>query len=125
MDKERETRRPWRSWTVIALVLATLALAQACGQSGHRSTGPSTSSAFQLKLRRVDAAQIPQGCTGTYSVTGPGVNTQNAPLPANGSISFQGQVGQTYVITVTLNCGSQGTFSGSVDLTVPPGGATG
>src|SRR5262249_7363020 len=61
----------------------------------------------------------------TYSVSGPGVSIPNAPLPASGNISFQGQVGQTYTITVTLNCGSQGTFSGSVDLTVPPGGATG
>src|SRR5262245_8193992 len=125
MEQATATRRRWRSWTVIALVLATLALAQACGQSSHRSTGPSTSSALQLKLRRVDAAQIPQGCTGTYSVSGPGVSIPNAPLPANGNISFQGQVGQTYTITVTLNCGAQGTFNGSAEITVPPGGATG
>jgi hypothetical protein len=124
MEKAAATRRPWRSWTVIALVLAALALAQACGQSGHRSTGPTTSAALQLKLRRVDAAQIPQGCTGSYDVTGPGVNIQDVPLPANGNISFQGQVGQTYMITVTLICPG-GTFIGSVDITVPPGGATG
>ena len=91
MDKLRMTGSPWRSWTAIAFVLLTLAVIQACDSGRH--TGPSTTTALQLKLHRVGGAEIPAGCTGVYSVTGPGVNIQNAALPANGQISFQGQVG--------------------------------
>jgi hypothetical protein len=121
MDKLRMTGRPWRSWTAIAFVLLTLAVIQAC-DSG-RNTGPTTNSALQLKLHRVGGAEIPAGCTGVYSVSGPGVNIQNAALPASGQISFQGQVGQTYTVTVTLSCGGQ-TLTGSAQITLQPGGNT-
>jgi hypothetical protein len=112
---------PQRSWTAIAFVLLTLAVIQAC-DSG-RNTGPTTNSALQLKLHRVGGAEIPAGCTGVYSVSGPGVNIQNAALPASGQISFQGQVGQTYTVTVTLSCGGQ-TLTGSAQITLQPGGNT-
>jgi hypothetical protein len=120
MDTSRTARRPWRLWTGIVLVLAALALAQACGQSGSR-TGPTTNTQLQLKLRRAGAAQIPKNCTGKYSVSGPGKNIQNEPLPADGQIIFQGQVGETYNITVTLDCGAQGTFAGGTSITLKPG----
>ena len=109
-----------RSWTAIALVLVALALLQACGDSS-KSTGPSSGSSVQLKLRRVNNAQIPAGCQGTYDVFGPGVNINNAALPASGQISFQGQVGQTYTVSVELNCGGS-TLSGSTQITLQPGG---
>jgi hypothetical protein len=102
MDKAR-TGRPWRSWTAIAFVLLTLALIQACDSGKH--TGPSTNSSVQLRLKQASGAELPAGCTGTYSVSGPDVNIQNAALPANGQISFQGQIGQTYTISVSVTCG--------------------
>jgi hypothetical protein len=108
-----------RSWTAIALALTALALLQACGDSS-KGTGPSGGTAVQLKLRRSNNAQIPSGCQGTYDVSGPGVNINNAPLPSSGQISFQGQVGQTYVVGVELNCGGS-TLSGSTQITIQPG----
>jgi hypothetical protein len=111
------TNYRWRWWTAAAFVLAVLVLAQACGQSS-RGTGPTQTTSLQLKVRR--AAEVPAGCTATYSVSGPGVNIVNAPLPANGNIAFQGQVGGTYTITVTLTCGDQ-TFTGTGTVTVQPG----
>jgi hypothetical protein len=121
METARTTWTPWRSWVAIALVLVTLALVQACGESG-RHTGPTTTSGLQLKIRRVGGAELPAGCTGTYSVTGPGVNTQNAALPADGHISFQGQLGQQYTISVQLSCPGLGALGGEASVTVPPGG---
>ena len=121
METARTTWTPWRSWAAIALVLVTLALVQACGESG-RHTGPTTTSGLQLKIRRVGGAELPAGCTGTYSVTGPGVNTQNAALPADGRISFQGQLGQQYTISVQLSCPGLGALGGEASVTVPPGG---
>ena len=118
MEKARATGRPWRSWGAIAFVLLALAVIQACDSGKH--TGPTSNSSLQLKLHRVGGAEIPAGCIGVYSVTGPGVNIQNAPLPANGQISFQGQVGQTYIVTVTLSC--NGTIlTGSAEVTLQPG----
>ena len=118
MDRVRTTGRPWRSWTAIAFVLLTLAVIQACDSGKH--TGPTSNSSLQLKLHRVGGAELPAGCTGVYSVTGPGVNIQNAALPASGQINFQGQVGQTYLVTVTLNC--NGTIlTGSAEITLQPG----
>ena len=126
MDKARETRRPWRSWTAIALVLAALALAQACGQSGSR-TGPSTTSpaALQLKLRRAGGAELPPGCGGgTYSVTGPGYTTQGT-FGSDGKITLQLNVGYEYTISITANCPPPvGSVSGSTTFLVPPGGTT-
>src|SRR5262245_46430215 len=118
MDKARTTGSPWRYWTAIAFVLLTLAVIQACDSGKH--TGPSSSASLQLKLKRVGGAEIPAGCTGVYSVTGPGVNIQNAALPASGQISFQGQVGQSYVVSVTLSCAGQ-ILTGSAEITLQPG----
>ena len=118
MDRARATGRPWRSWAAIAFVLLALALIQACDSGKH--TGPTSNSSLQLKLHRVGGAEIPTGCTGVYSVSGPGVSITNAGLPASGQISFQGQVGQTYIVTVTLNC--NGTIlTGSAEVTLQPG----
>ena len=113
----RTTTQRWPWWTGAVLALALLVFAQACGQSS-RSSGPSQATALQLKVRR--SAEVPAGCAGTYSVSGPGVNIVNAPLPQDGNITFQGQVGATYTITVTLTCNGQ-TFSGSATVTVQPG----
>jgi len=121
MDTPMTTRSPWRSWTAIAFVLLALAVIQACNSS--KNTGPSSSSSLQLKLHRAGGAEIPAGCTGVYSVSGPGVNIQNAALSANGQIAFQGQVGQTYVVTVTLACGGQ-TLTGSAQVTLQAGDNT-
>ena len=118
MDSVRTTGRPWRSWAAIAFVLLALAVIQACDSGKH--TGPTSNSSLQLKLRRVGGAEIPAGCTGVYSVTGPGVNIQNAALPASGQINFQGQIGQTYVVTVTLNCNGT-VLTGSAEITLQPG----
>ena len=117
-----------RSWTAIALVLAALALLQACGDSS-KGTGPSSGSAVQLKLRRVSGAEIPANCSGVYSVSGPGVNIVNKALPESGKISFQGSLGQTYFVSVQLTCGlAQATklglpetLSGSTSVTLGPG----
>ena len=118
MDKARTTGKPWRSWAAIAFVLLALAVIQACDSGKH--TGPTSNSSLQLKLRRVGGAELPTGCTGVYSVSGPGVNIQNAALPASGEIAFQGQVGQTYHVTVTLNC--NGTIlTGTADVTLQRG----
>ncbi len=62
-------------------------------------------------------------------MSGPGVNINNKELPADGKISFQGTVGQTYVVSVQLTCGvaqvtRQGlaeTLSGSTQITLQPG----
>jgi hypothetical protein len=54
-------------------------------------------------------------------VSGPGVNIQNAPLPADGQISFQGQVGQTYTVSVQVTCKSGCVQSGSVTFTLQQG----
>jgi hypothetical protein len=124
METARTTWSPWRAWTAIALVLVTLALVQACGESS-KHTGPTSSASLQLKLRRAGGAELPAGCTGTYAVTGPGVNIQNAALPADGHISFQGQLGHEYTVTVNLNCPGVGALAGSVVITVPPGGTKG
>jgi len=128
MDKSRTAWSPWRSWTAIALVLVTLALVQACGDSG-KSTGPTSNAALQLKLRRVNGAELPAGCNGKYSVSGPGVNISNAALSESAKISFQGQIGQTYVVSVELTCGlalvaKQGfgeTLTGSTEVKLGPG----
>jgi hypothetical protein len=120
METSRAVGKPWRLWTGIALVLVALALAQACGQSGSR-TGPTSDAKLELKLRRVGGAELQAGCTGTYSVSGPGVNIQNAPLPADGQISFQGQVGQTYTVSVQVTCKSGCVQSGSVTFTLQQG----
>jgi hypothetical protein len=117
-----------RSWTAIALVLAALALLQACGDSS-KGTGPSSGSAVQLKLRRVSGAEIPGNCNGVYSVSGPGVNIVNKPLSESGKISFQGSLGQTYFVSVQLTCGIAQvtklglpeTLSGSTSITLGPG----
>jgi hypothetical protein len=124
MENARATRRPWRSWAAIALVMAALALVQACGDSG-KSTGPTSNASLQLKLRRANG-EVPVGCQGTYNVSGPGVNITNAALPQSGKISFQGQIGQTYLVSVELTCGvaqvtkqSHGeTLSGSTQITL-------
>ena len=47
----------------------------------------------------------------------PASPAQNAALAANGQISFQGQVGQTYTVTVTLSCGGQ-ILTGSTQITL-------
>jgi hypothetical protein len=120
METSGTARGPWRLWTGIALVLVALALAQACGQSGSR-TGPTTDAKLELKLRRVGGAELQADCTGIYSVSGPGVNIQNAPLPPDGQISFQGQVGQTYTVSVQVTCKSGCTQSGSTTFTVQQG----
>jgi hypothetical protein len=109
-------------------VLATLALLQACGDSS-KGTGPSSGSAVQLKLRRVSGAELPANCNGVYSVSGPGVNIVNKALPESGRISFQGTLGQTYVVSVQLTCGIAQvtrlsipeTLSGSTSITLGPG----
>src|SRR5687767_8171350 len=120
-----QTRRPWRSWTVIALVLVGLALVQACGKSGS-STGPTASSALQLKLRRTGGAQLPAGCTGgTFAITAPGQPTITGNLGPDGQIAVQLTVGVTYTITVSINCPPLGLVTGSTTITVPPGGASG
>jgi hypothetical protein len=106
----------------------TLALAQACGDSG-KSTGPTSNASLQLKLRRANG-EVPVGCQGTYDVSGPGVNINNATLSSSGKISFQGQIGQTYTVSVELTCGlaqvtrqSHGeSLSGSTQITLKPEG---
>jgi hypothetical protein len=127
MDKTRGARRPRRSWAAIALVLGTLAVVQACGQSGNR-TGPTATgspTALQLKLRRAGGAELPAGCTsGTFSVIGPGVNIQDAPLPADGKIAVSLTIGLTYTFSVEVNCGSFGILNGSKTITVLPGGTS-
>jgi hypothetical protein len=80
MEKARTTERPWRSWAAIAFVLLALAVIQACDSGKH--TGPTSNSSLQLKLRRVGGAELPTGCTGVYSVSGPGVSITNAARPA-------------------------------------------
>jgi len=128
MEKAGTIWRRRRSWTAIALVLAALALLQACGDSS-KGTGPSSGSAVQLKLRRVSGAEIPGNCTGVYSVSGPGVNIVNKALPESGKISFQGSLGQTYVVSVQLTCGIAQvtklglpeTLSGTTSITLGPG----
>jgi hypothetical protein len=125
MDIARKTRRPWRSWTVIALVLVGLALAQACGKSGS-STGPSTNTALQLNLRRAGGALLPASCTGgTFVITAPGYPPLSGPLQG-GQISVSLTVGLTYTITVSgITCaGIPGTLAGSTTFTVLPGGVT-
>lgn len=126
MENGRAIRRPWRSWTAITFVLMTLALAQACGDSG-KSTGPTSNASLQLKLRGVNGAELPVGCLkGTFDVIGPGVNINNATLPSSGKISFQGQIGQTYTVSVEITCGltqvtrqSHGeSLSGSTQITL-------
>jgi hypothetical protein len=112
----------------IALVLATLALVQACGDSS-KGTGPSSGSTVQLKLRQVSGAELPATCNGVYSVSGPGVNIVNKALPESGKISFQGTLGQTYFVSVQLACGFAlvsklsvaETLSGSTSITLVPG----
>lgn len=126
MENARATRRPWRSWTAITFVLVTLALAQACGDSG-KSTGPTSNASLQLKLRGVNGAELPANCLkGSFDVSGPGVNITNATLPSSGKISFQGQIGQTYTVSVEITCGltqvtrqSHGeSLSGSTQITL-------
>lgn len=128
MEKAGTMRSLRRSWMAIALVLVTLGLLQACGDSG-KGTGPSSGLAVQLKLRRVSGAEVPANCGGIYSVSGSGVNINNKELPADGKISFQGTIGQTYSVSVQLTCGlAQGTrqglaetLSGSTQVTLVPG----
>jgi hypothetical protein len=127
MDRIRVTGRPWRSWTAIAFVLLTLAAIQACDSGKH--TGPTTNSSVQLRLKQASGAELQAGCIGVYSVTGPGVNIQNAALPASGQITFQGQIGQTYQISVSVTCGQAlrvklaqgGTQTGTGQITLGAG----
>ena len=125
MDNVRQPRRPWRSWSVIALVLIGLALVQACGKSGS-STGPTTTSSLQLKLRRAGGAQLPAGCTGgTFTVLGPGNNVLGTGnFGSDGKISVSLPVDQTVTIQVTVFC-PDGQHTGSTTLNVVPGGVTG
>jgi hypothetical protein len=127
MEKPRTARRSWRSWSAVALAVATLALVQACGDSG-KGTGPTSSTAVQLKLRNVNGAQFPANCKGIYDVSGPGVNINDAALPSSGQIAFAGQIGQTYVISVEVDCGLAQvsrrslpeTLTGSTSITLQP-----
>ena len=125
MDNARQTRRPWRSWGVIALVLIGLALVQACGKSGS-STGPSTTSSFQLKLRRAGGAELPGGCTGgTFTVFGFGNKVlATGNFGPDGKISLSLPVDQTVTMQVTVFC-PDGQHTGSTTLNVVPGGVTG
>lgn len=125
MENVRGIRRPWRSWTVIALVLVGLALVQACGKSGS-STGPTTTSALQLKLRRADGAQLPAGCSGgTFAVIGPGGNVlATGSFGPDGKISVPVPVGQQVTIQVTVNCPG-GTLFGATQLVASAEGTTG
>ena len=41
-----------------------------------------------------NGAEVPAGCTGVYSVTGPGVNIQNAALPRTGRSSSRARSGR-------------------------------
>jgi hypothetical protein len=119
METLEKRRIPWRSWTLLALVLVGLALAQACSDSGHRTTGPTKSTAVALRVHR--AAQIPAGCTGTLTVDGPNGFHLEVPIPASGEVSFQAPIGVPLTLTVVLNCGGQGTFTGSTSFTAAPG----
>ena len=125
MDNARQIRRPWRSWTVIALVLVGLALVQACGKSGS-STGPTSGSALQLKLRRAGGALLPAGCSGgNFKISAPGQPTITGALQG-GQINVSLTVGVTYLIEVSgITCpGIPGQLSGSTTFTVPPGGGS-
>src|SRR5262245_18185560 len=117
MDNVRETRRPWRSWTVIALVLATLALAQACGDSGHRTTGPTKTTPVALKVNR---AQLPAGCTGTLIVDGPNGFHLEVAIPPSGQVTISLPIGQTVTLTASIICNAQ-TSSDSTTRTPGPG----
>jgi hypothetical protein len=108
-----------RLWLLLALVMTALVLAQACGKSG-RSTGPTQSTSLQLKLRRV-GAQIPSGCNATFTAVSTNPPTSHSGSVQNGTITFQGLVGVTYVITVFLDCGPQGSYQGSAEITIQPG----
>jgi hypothetical protein len=118
MEKAGKTRAPWRSWTILALVLAALALAQACSDSGNRTSTPTKSTAVSLKVRKV--AQVPPGCTGTLIIDGPNNFHLEANIPANGQVSVQVPIGVPLTFTVVLNC-ANGTFTGTTTLTAGPG----
>ena len=119
MERAGKTRRPWRSWSAIAVVLMALALAQACSDSSNRTTGPTKTTAVGLKVHR--AAQIPGGCTGILIVDGPNGYHIEAAIQANGEVSFPAPIGVPLTLTVVLNCGAQGTFTGSTGFTAGPG----
>jgi hypothetical protein len=121
MEKAGKTRAPWRSWTIAALTLMVLALAQACSDSGNRPSTPTTtkSSAVALKIKR--APLVPAGCSGTLAVDGPnGFHTEAAIAPS-GSVTLTGlPTGVPLTFTVFVTCSGQ-TASGSTTVTLGPG----
>jgi hypothetical protein len=123
MDNARSIRWPWRSWTLIALVLVGLTLVQACGKSGS-STGPTSGAALQVKLRRAGAALLPEGCSGgIFKISAPGQPTITGALQG-GQITVSLPVGVTFLIVVEgITCpGIAGPLGGSATFTVPQGG---
>ena len=120
MEKAGKTRAPWRSWTILALVLMVLALAQACSDSSsNRTSGPTKSTGMSLKIRR--AAQVPAGCTGKLVIDGPNNFHAEVNIPSSGQVSVSNlPVGVPLTLTAILTCGGQ-TATGNTQLTLVEG----
>jgi hypothetical protein len=101
-------RSGWNLAGPLVQALIGILLLQACGQSG-KSTGPSGNSSVAVGLKKA-SGQLPQGCTGVVTATGP--VTRTGTLAANGQVTLAGLVPGTYVFSAILDCSPNGSFAG-------------
>lgn len=116
----------WRSWQWATRLLLVVALAQACGGDGSKSTGPSGGTEITLALKGVEASQLAQGCTGTLTASRPGFAPRSARIPPDGRVTLSLTPGE-WTFTVEIVCQKAGgpqTFTSSVNGTVGGGGLT-